>query len=78
MAWLEKATLDLTNAQFEPNVKIIVEDFVKENMWNTPFIIKTGTMKDNPDVTNTVSTVLDRMMIHHTIWDYNQIEVVEV
>jgi hypothetical protein len=77
MAWLEKAQLDLTNAQFEPNVKTIVEDFVRENMWNTPFIIKTGTMRENPEVRNTVTMVLDRMTVH-TKWEDDEIEVVEV
>ena len=42
MAWMEKATLDLSNAQYEPRVSEIVRDFVMENTWNTPFIIKTG------------------------------------
>lgn len=77
MAWLEKAKLDLTNAQFEPNVKTIVEDFVRENMWNTPFVIKTGTMRENPKVRSTVTMVLDRMAIH-TKWVDDEIEVVEV
>ena len=39
MAWLEKATLDLTNAQHEDKVCEIVKDFVIENHWNTPFIM---------------------------------------
>ena len=38
-----KAVLDVTNAHYEPKVrKKIVKDFVIENYWNTPFIIKTG------------------------------------
>ena len=77
MAWLEKATLDLTTAQFEPNVKSIVEDFVRENMWNTPFIIKTGTMKENPNVRNEVTMVLDRMA-RNTLWEDSEIEVIEI
>jgi len=77
MAWLEKATLDLTTAQFEPNVKSIVEDFVRENMWNTPFIIKTGTMKENPNVRNEVTMVLDRMALN-TLWEDSEIEVIEI
>ena len=42
MAWLEKAVLDVTNAHYEPQLGKIVKDFVIENYWNTPFIIKTG------------------------------------
>ena len=42
MGWLEKATLDLRNAEYEPKVTDIVREFVMENTWNTPFIIKTN------------------------------------
>ena len=42
MAWMEKAILDLSTAQYEPKVSEIVRDFVRENTWNTPFVIKTG------------------------------------
>lgn len=75
MAWLEKATLDLTNAKFESNVSGIVKDFVMENTWNTPFIIKTG---DDVGVRSKVTMVLDTLQIKMSKWRDDEIEVVDV
>jgi len=74
MAWLEKATLDLSNAQYEPRVSEIVREFVSENTWNTPFIIKTGY---DVGVRAKVTMVLDEIT-YHTKWDDDQIEVLKV
>ena len=78
MAWLEKATLDLTNAQHEEKVCEIVKDFVIENHWNTPFIIKTGTMRHNTKVRSDVTMTLDSMGIYLTKWRDDEIEIVKV
>lgn len=75
MGWLDKATLDLTNAHYEPNVSSIVKDFVMENTWNTPFIIKTGT---DVAVRSRVTMVLDTLQIKHSKWEDDEIEIVEV
>lgn len=74
MGWLEKATLDLSNAQYEPRVSEIVREFVSENTWNTPFIIKTG---NDVGVRAKVTMVLDEIT-YHTKWDEDQIEVLQV
>lgn len=74
MAWLEKATLDLSNAQYEPKVTKLVQDFVMENAWNTPFIIKTGT---DTGVRAQVTMVLDTTT-QHTLWRDDEIEVLKV
>ena len=74
MAWLEKATLDLSNAQYEPRVSEIVREFVSENTWNTPFIIKTG---NDVGVRAKVTMILDEIT-YHTKWDDDQIEVLKV
>ncbi len=75
MGWLEKATLDLSNAQHEPKVTDIVKEFVMENTWNTPFIIKTG---NNPIVKNKVNEVLYDAMISNTVSTDDGIEVLDV
>lgn len=74
MGWLEKATLDLRNAEYEPKVTDIVREFVMENTWNTPFIIKTGR---NPNVKNKVNEVL-YTMTSNTICTDEEIEVLDV
>ena len=74
MGWLDKATLDLSNAQYEPRVSEIVREFVSENTWNTPFIIKTG---NDVGVRAKVTMVLDEIT-YHTKWDEDQIEVLKV
>ena len=74
MGWLEKATLDLSNAEYEPKVTDIVREFVMENTWNTPFIIKTGR---NPNVKNKVNEVL-YTMTSNTICTDEEIEVLDV
>jgi hypothetical protein len=74
MGWLEKATLDLSNAQYEPNVSNIVKDFVMENTWNTPFIIKTG---NNQEVKRKVHDVLYDMT-SYTKEDECEFEVINV
>ena len=74
MGWLEKATLDLSNAQYEPRVSEIVREFVSENTWNTPFIIKTG---NDVGVRAKVTMVLDEIT-YYTKWDEDQIEVFKV
>ena len=74
MGWLEKATLDLSNAQYEPRVSEIVREFVSENTWNTPFIIKTG---NDVGVRAKVTMVLDEIT-YYTKWDEDQIEVLKV
>jgi hypothetical protein len=74
MAWMEKATLDLSNAQYEPKVSQIVREFVSENTWNTPFIIKTG--KDIK-IRAQVTMILDEIT-YHTKWDDEEIEVLQV
>jgi len=74
MAWLEKATLDLSNAQHEPRVSEIVREFVSENTWNTPFIIKTGT---DVKVRAQVTMMLDEIT-YDTKWDDDEIQVLQV
>jgi len=74
MAWLEKAVLDVSNDQYEPKLSSIVKEFVTENAWNTPFIIKTGT---DVGVRAKVTMVLDDITFH-TVWDDDQIEVLKV
>jgi hypothetical protein len=74
MGWLEKATLDLRNAEYEPKVTDIVREFVMENTWNAPFIIKTGR---NPNVKNKVNEVL-YTMTSNTICTDEEIEVLDV
>lgn len=74
MAWLEKAKLDLSNHHYEPEVSKIVREFVSENTWNTPFIIKTGT---NVKVRAQVTMILDEIT-YHTKWDDDEIEVLQV
>jgi len=74
MGWLEKATLDLRNAEYEKKVTDIVREFVMENTWNTPFIIKTGR---NPNVKNKVNEVL-YTMTSNTICTDEEIEVLDV
>jgi hypothetical protein len=74
MAWLEKAILDVSNAHYEPKLGEIVKDFISENYWNTPFIIKTGR---DVKVRATVTMVLDRHT-SHTKWRDDEIEIVEV
>jgi len=75
VAWLDKATLDLTNAHYEPNVSGIVKDFVMENTWNTPFIIRTG---NDTLVRARVTMILDTLQIKHSKWEDDEIEIVEV
>lgn len=75
MAWLEKAVLDISNAHYEPRLNEIIKDFIMENTWNTPFIIKTGS---DAKVRATVSNVLDNSLISHTFWRENEIEIVDV
>jgi hypothetical protein len=74
MGWLEKATLDLSNAQYEPNVTNIVKDFVMENTWNTPFIIKTG---HNQEIKRKVHDVL-YVMTSYTTECEDEFEIIDV
>lgn len=74
MAWMEKAILDLSTAQYEPKVSEIVRDFVRENTWNTPFVIKTG---NDLRLRAQVTMILDEIT-YHTVWDEDQIEVLQV
>lgn len=76
MAWLDKAKLDLSNAQFESkeNISRTVREFVIENSWNTPFIIKTGT---NVTVKTQVTEVLDSITFY-TKWDDDEIEILQL
>lgn len=76
MAWLEKATLDLTNAQFASENQITedVKDFVIENTWNTPFVIRVGR---NNDIKSKVLCLLDTMHAY-TVLDEDEIEVVQI
>ena len=78
MAWLEKATLDLTNAQYEDRVCEIVKDFVMDNYWNTPFVIKTGNIRNNTKVRSDVTMTLDSRGVFLTKWRDDEIEIVKV
>jgi len=78
MAWLEKAILDLTNAQYAPESQITedVKDFVIENTWNTPFVIKVGR---NNHIKSIVLCLLDTMNVYTVIdEDEDEIEVVQI
>ena len=76
MAWLDKAKLDLSNAQFESkeNISRTVREFVMENSWNTPFVIKTGT---NVNVKTQVTEVLDSITFYTKCND-DEIEVLQI
>lgn len=76
MAWLEKAILDLSNAQYAPESQITadVKDFVMENTWNTPFVIRVGR---NNEIKSKVLCLLDTMNVY-TVLDEDEIEVVQI
>ena len=54
-----KSNTRFNKSQHEDKVCEIVKDFVIENHWNTPFIIKTGTMRHNTKVRSDVTMTLD-------------------
>ena len=49
-----------------------------DNYWNTPFVIKTGNIRNNTKVRSDVTMTLDSMGVFLTKWRDDEIEIVKV